>query len=389
MRSRLGSKRQLETGRWQIRVKSGYRADGKPRVVTETLDSEADADKRIMQLAVQMQSNRAFARGVTLGEMWDAYVADKGQRLARKTLSWYTHYMNDVWLPRWRDVDVTRIQRTDVQRELLTLPSRGKADRSRRVLSSVLTYAANAGAIDHNPIRKGGFEMPGDTGSTWEDEGIWDADPFAAIERTSDVWDASTVMRALPLMRGLPLEAAWLAMVGAGLRVEEALALRRMDVRRVLVGDAMATQLAVHHARTDMDERKRTKTKRSVRIVTMMEPFGVRLWVLAHEVGQRDLLCGVSASNQNKRWRSYFAEPRTHKRMAPSRMVSGRLRGLPYIPLSRMRATHETLMQEAGVLDSLNAAVHGHSEAVSYAHYKRGDTAAAVQQTENFLRLVV
>ena len=387
-RSRLGTKQQLPSGNWRIRVQSGYRADGRPRVVTETLETEADADRRIMELAVQMDASRALARGVTLGELWRAYCIDKGKRRAKKTMASYTWHMELVWLPLWRDVDVTRIQRTDVQRELLTLPTRDRADRSRRTLSSVLTYAANVGVIDRNPIRVGGFELPDDAHADVDDS-AWDDDPFAAIESTSDVWDASTVMRALPMMRGLPLEPCWLAMVGAGLRVEEAMALRRMDVRRVLIGDAMATQLAVHHARTDMDERKRTKTKRSVRIVTVMEPFGVRLWVLAHQVDERDLLCGVSASNQNKRWRSYFDEPRTHKRMAPSRMVSGRLHGLPYVPLSRMRATHETLMQEAGVLDSLNAAVHGHSEAVAYAHDKRPDTTAAVHQTENFLRLVV
>ena len=55
--------------------------------------------------------------------------------------------------------------------------------------------------------------------------------------------------------------------------------------------------------------------------------------------------------------------------------------------MSRMRATHATLMQEAGVLDSVNAAAHGHSEAVAYAHYKRPDTAAA-GQVGAMLRLV-
>ena len=43
---------------------------------------------------------------------------------------------------------------------------------------------------------------------------------------------------ALPLMRGLRLEPTWLAMVGGELRLEEAMALRRVDVRRVEIGVA-------------------------------------------------------------------------------------------------------------------------------------------------------
>lgn len=43
---------------------------------------------------------------------------------------------------------------------------------------------------------------------------------------------------------------------------------------------------------------------------------------------------------------------------------------IPYIPLSRMRATHETLMQSVGVSDSLNSRLHGRSTiAVGYSNY--------------------
>ena len=50
-----------------------------------------------------------------------------------------------------------------------------------------------------------------------------------------------------------------------------------------------------------------------------------------------------------------------------------------------MRATHETYMQQAGVLDSVNAATHGHSEKVSYRHYQRADANAAAAQASEFL----
>ena len=400
-RSRIGSKWQLPNGRWRVKIQRGTRADGSARVVTETVDTEADADRRISELAVELGADPHLARGVTLADVWALYVPTKGSRLARKTVAGYTWYMERVWLPVLGGADVTSISCRDVQDVLLTM-GRDKADRSRRILSSVLTFAANEGIIAANPLRGHSFELRGDTGSRWEDESVWDDDPFAAIEGGRDVWDARTVLAALPLMRGLPLEPAWLSMVGGGLRVEEALALRRMDVRRSAIAGRMVTQLAVHHARTDLEERKRPKTARSTRIVAVMEPFGTRLLEIAEATdGRESLLCDVSASNQNKRWRGYFERPldpgsedpdeRRRARHVPGAQWThkGRLHGLPYVPLARMRATHSTLMQEAGVLDSVNAAVHGHSEAVAYSNYQRADGAGAAAQTERYLRLVM
>ena len=48
----------------------------------------------------------------------------------------------------------------------------------------------------------------------------------------------------------------------------------------------------------------------------------------------------------------------------------------------------KALMQQAGVLDSINAAYHGHSEVVSYAHYQRPDTVDAAARVGEMLRLV-
>lgn len=391
-RSRLGSIREVRPGIWEVYVSKGYRADGRQRKVYATVHgTENDAQAKVRELADQIGRNPNYSRGMTLANTWGEYRKDKGERLAKKTLAGYTWFMERVWLPKLGDRDVTRITHADVQQVLIGLRTHDEAARCKRILSAVLSWAVSAAILDENVVKRGGFELPGDVGSAYEDEEIWDDDPFAAIDSARDVWDAVTVMRAFPLMHGLPLESAWLAMVGGGLRVEEALALRKMDVRRVLLDGKPVTQLAVHHARTDMDERKRTKTKRSIRIVAVAEPFGTRLWELADALESRgELLCKVSASNQNKRWRSYFAErPDYHKRMADSRKVCGRLHGLPYLPLARMRATHATLMQEAGVLDSINAAVHGHSEAVAYTNYKRADLTAAAEQTGQYLRLVM
>jgi hypothetical protein len=42
-------------------------------------------------------------------------------------------------------------------------------------------------------------------------------------------------------------------------------------------------------------------------------------------------------------------------------------------------------MQQAGVLDSVNAAAHGHSVKVSYEHYQRADSIDAAKQAGRFL----
>ena len=47
--------------------------------------------------------------------------------------------------------------------------------------------------------------------------------------------------------------------------------------------------------------------------------------------------------------------------------------------MSRLRATHETLMLRAGVPDALNSAIHGHSQKVAYSHYLAPASAEAMR----------
>lgn len=65
------------------------------------------------------------------------------------------------------------------------------------------------------------------------------------------------------------------------------------------------------------------------------------------------------------------------------------MRGLPKLHLCNLRAVHETLMQEAGVLDTLNARMHGRTNVLTgYRHYLRPDAAmdaAAVECGKRFM----
>lgn len=384
MARRMGTVTQKPNGKWLARVAVGAKADGSIRRESKTFDSRADVEKWCVTHGVEMGGRPDLGAGVTLATMWDLYVNDKGKRLTKKTLSCYRSQMR-TWLALYGDADISHITCADVQGEILGM-THENALHSKRALSSVLTYAVSIGALAENPLHGHDFEIP----PKEVPEDAFDDDPFAVIDESRAVWDVSTVMRCFELVRGLPLESAWLACVGAGLRVEEALALRRVDVRRIEVSGVMVTQLAVHHASTAMERRKATKTRQSVRVVAMMEPFGERYWELTQVVDDaKSPVCPLSPSRQNKAWRNYFDAPTISKHAKKVGNWRGRLQELPYLPLSKMRNTHATLMQQAGVMDSINAAMHGHSERVSYAHYQRADTTEATIAASSKLRLVM
>lgn len=391
-RSKLGSKRRLSDGRWEVRVSRGYRVDGRQRTIREVVASEDEADRRIIEIAADMGVHPEKAAGLTLSAVWALYKKDKGKRLANKTMADYSRYMDNLWLERFGSSDISDIHTHDIQRALLSCSTRHTSIHAKRAMSSVLTFAQSEGLLSEHPMHGCTFELPGDTGSEWDDEDVWNDDPFATIEKTSDVWGVAQVLECYERIQGLPLEPVWLACVGGGLRVEEAFALRGMDVRRIEVAGRELTQVAVHHARTDLDERKRTKTRKSVRIATIAEPFGSRYWELAQNVAKDELVCKCDPANQNKRWRGYFEPlPKDHERAKHMPKKEGfvhrhALAGLRYIPLARMRATHATLMQEAGVLDSINAAAHGHSQRVSREHYVRGREVDAMRETEAYIQ---
>lgn len=385
-RRKVGSIRQ-RGDRWQARVTVGIKADGSRREDVKTFATEREAEIWCHVRAHEMGASMTDGMGLTLKRLWELYQTAKDENLAPTTMNVYAYHMNYKVLPVLGERDVSEIRHGDIQ-TMLSGMSHGTAQKARTVLSSVLTYGVRVGLLDENVMRKADFEIPSDDRSA--DDEAWDDDPFALIEEDRKVWDAETIAKCYELIQGLPLEPVWLACVGAGLRVEEALALRPVDVRRVKVMETEVTQLAIHHATAKIGDRKGTKTRGSVRVVTMLEPFGERYWELAQAVkDKKDTICKVSASRQNKAWRNYFDEPTTAKHAKKKGNWRGALRELPYLPLTRMRNTHATLMQEAGVLDSVNAAMHGHSQRVSYAHYQRADTTEATVKASAHLKLVV
>lgn len=373
----------MKDGRIKVTVSHGYRRDGQQRRISAYAQTEEEADRLALELASRLGRSPELGKGVTLSRWWDAYQVTRGQRIAKVTLERYGTEMRGTWIPELGERDITLISQADIQVVLLQADTRSKARERLKALSAVLTHAVREGRLRENPCRGTVFELPGDVGNAVDVDLDRADDPFAAIEGEQGVWNVETVLLAMKRLRGLPIETCWLAMVGAGLRREEALALRWKDVRRVNVGGRMVTQLAVHAARTAKDGRLSTKN-RQMRIVAMVEPFGERLWELAGD-GEDDV-CILSPKNISRRWRQMW-EPLSGSKHTPGRPATYFLRGVmlqepavPFLHLKQMRHTHETLMQAAGVPDSLNAAVHGHSARVAYSNYMRPDTVAAAER---------
>lgn len=383
-RRKVGTRRRMADGTIKVIVRHGYTDDGKRRTLWALAKDDDEADRVAIELAAKLGMNPELGKGLTLERWWDAYRATRGKRIAKVTLERYATEMRGTWLPALGKKDITLITHADIQSVVIVAATRSMAKERIKALSAVLTHAVREGKLSRNPCRDAPFELPDDVGNA-VDRSLDDADdPFAAIEQEQNVWDVGTVLLAMKRLRGLPLETCWLCMVGAGLRREEALALRWKDVRRITVAGREVTQIAVHAANTAKDGRLTTKNKK-LRVVAMVEPFGERLWELAG--GKDEAVCNVSPKNCSRRWANMWKPVSLESKHMPRDPATHVSRGvmleepvIPFIHLKQMRHTHETMMQAAGVPDSLNAAAHGHSERVAYSNYLMPDTIAAAEK---------
>lgn len=384
-RRRIGTRQILADGRIKVTVCHGIRSDGKRRRLYAYAKDDDEAEKIAMELASKLKMQLELGNGLTLKRWWAAYRVTRGKRITNAALERYTTEMKNTWVPELGEKDITLITKADIQEVVLKAKTRSMAKERIKALSAVLTHAVREGKLSVNPCHDAHFELPGDVGN--EDfTGIDDYDdPFAAIESIKDVWDVPTVLLAMQRLRCLPLETCWLAMIGAGLRREEALALRWKDVRRTEMPDGRrVTQIAVHAANTAKDGRLTTKNKK-LRIVAVSEPFGSRLWELHGK--PNDPVCNVSPKNASRRWANMWKPVNKESRHMPRNPATHVSRGvmleepaIPFIHLKQMRHTHTTMMQSVGVTDSLNAAMHGHSERVAYSNYLMPDNMEAAER---------
>lgn len=368
-----GSVTRTKAGTWRVRVEMGRDETGRRRVARGTYDTRAEAEAARARLVAQMGASPRMGGRTTLAEYWaKRFEPSRAVYLTNATMTQYRGYWRRYVAPRLGDLPLCELRYSDVQ-TAMTGMTRSCAQHFAATVRAIVSAAWEDDLIDSNPLLGRSFRFPGPAPS-----------PLP-------VWGAEEVAAALPRLRGTPLYRLWLVMVGGGLRREEACALAERDLsyERVtrLVGGAgvecVVVRVSVTEALTVQDGRKAPKNPRSVRVVEIAEPFSSEL--LGTRPDDPDApLCPIAVSGVSRAWKRLW-EPSGFGPGADPRFYRGRMvgSGVPFVTLSRMRATHETLMQSVGVADTLNAAIHGRTNVqTGYRHYlaPRSDAQVAAAQ---------
>lgn len=329
----LGSKQKLSRGRWRVRVSLGRDSNGKRRYKTATVyGSEADADSKIRELYASL--SQTPVGGVSMDEYFYLYFLPMREDLEASTLAQYRWLWTKHLSPWLGKRELSEPSHSEIQDWIKKKP-RSIGEHGVRLLRTVLRSAWYDHLLETEPMRR----------------------PFRYPKKTEKlrVWSPSEVMEVIDRLEEDALLPLVLVMVGGGLRREEALALDWSDIHfssedfcRVSITKAI-TRYSV----------KSPKTFGSIRVVAIGEPFASKLFDLRGD----GAICPsrqserMSAERLPRHWRRLFEEGQP-------------LEGITYIPLMRLRHTHETLMHQAAVPDSAIAHVHGHSDfKTDFSHY--------------------
>lgn len=338
-----GGKRRLPNGTWEVRVSSGYTSDGTQRRVSRVAGTEAEADVMRVRLSAEMGRAPRMGDRLTLDQyFWGVFMPRKRATRTRDTVRFHeSNYRTHIGTDFGGD-DLTAITWSRIRSWAARLPAQS-APAYVRTLRAVLRSAWEDELLPDEPMR-GRLELP------------------RRDTRPMPVWDAETVSEALRRLRGADIEALALVMAGSGLSASESRARDWSDFGDGCLSVSMGTVY------TETGGIKEPKNPRRYRTVPILPSCASRLEELRGGDGP---ICvskrgtRMSPRTVAERWRVMF-EP------------GGRLYGLPHIKMSRLRATHETLMMQAGVSDALNAAIHGHSQKVAYSNYLVPVSASAV-----------
>lgn len=348
-RSRLGTKKQVRPGVWEIGVSQGVREDGSRRRAWRTVrGTEADADAEIVRLADEMGRCAALGTGMTLDEyFWGTFSPGRhASTTAANAKTYDAHWRAHISpsLGRMRLSDVTNVT---IQRWIDRLPPQS-APNYVRTLRAVLSQARFDHLIAESPMEGYRFRLP-----------RRDTSPLP-------VWGPREVMAALsrPAFRESQLFALWCVMCGGGLSRSEALALDWEDVgwTSALGMDGREHWTAcvtIQAACTAEDGMKEPKNSRRYRRVPLAPLFADPL----HDVAATGPICQsvrhatagdiptgrrLTPSYVPKRWKALF-------------VPGAALDGLPFVQLNRMRATYATLAQWAGLDSRLINQMQGRS----------------------------
>lgn len=366
---RLGSVTVLPNGRVLARVQSGRRIDGSPRTMSRVVDTEAEAEVAIAQMAAEMGRDPHAGERVLLSWYFEAlFVPGREGNVTRAMMRQYRGVWRNHIEPTFGSWYIEDIDHAAVQAWVYDSPTRQTAEKRVRILRAILNQARMDG-VTSSRVMEDRYRLP--RGTT----------------RPGPVWSADEVARALPVIRRTPLARLWCVMVGGGAGREEAAALYERDLTYTPVTrmgpdgpeEGWAVTCQVSEVVTPEDGRKEPKNDRRYRCLYIEDPFATVLWQTRGD-DPDEPICPIYVGGIPRAWNAMW-EPRKVGTDGNGRYYRGCMlgTGVPRIPPNRMRATHESLMQQAGVQDTLNAALHGRSNVqTGYRHYLvPGDASAA------------
>ena len=312
-------------GVWEVSACRGRRQDGRQNRISKRVHGTyADAEIVGAQLDLQLG---AVQPTETLDEYFSRRFIPSRSDLDPKTIDNYRTIWRCHVSPAFGSMPVSEPPHADIQRWALSM-SRGTSVHAVKLLRCVLRDAWYAGLLPSEPMARPVRYPKLHAGK-------------------ADVWDADEVSDAMRRLRGHRLEPLVAVMLGGGLRRSEALALDWGDLR---FGDGLV-RLTVSKAASREDGM--TKNPQSVRAVSIGEPFAS---ALERRRGAGPI-CPLKPDGVRSLWKRMFAS-------------GGTLGDMRYIPMKQLRATHTTLMHEAGVSDTTISMVHGHSDVrTDYRHY--------------------
>lgn len=369
-RGRTGSKREVRPGVWEVSASAGYREDGRQRreyrYVTGT---EAEAEAARVALVADMSGSPSLGLRSTLSDYWptfEARLVAKG--VTNATILDYRKSWELRVRPQFGDLRWSQLRFSDIQRWVLTL-THNQATHAIRFLRRYINSAIDDELLDRNPLDHRRVDYP-----------IERRDPLAPQPAT---WGPHHVAEALRRMEGQRIEPLFLVLLGGGLRPEEGVPLWWSDlaftpVTRMDGSDGCMAHVSVYKSWTDADGVHATKNEFSTRLVPVGDPFASRLAELAVE-GPQVTLWPLSPYTARREWPKMFGN-------------GGPLAMLPKVRLKDLRSIHETLMQDAGALDTVNARLHGRTNVqTGYRHYLRPNEAldSAASALGDMLRGVI
>jgi integrase len=356
-RRRFGRLRKLPSGRWQARYTT---PDGVEHSAPDTFATKTDADRYLA--AVESDLHRGAwidpkAGRVTVREWTEAwlprYVVRKGKPLRPKTVALYEGLLRSTILPTFGTTPLAEVKRSAVEAWLGGLGARGLSPSRIRqavlLLSAAMDAAVNDDLLLRSPCR--GLELP------------------ELPEPAPRILTPAEVARLRAAIRE-PYGVLVDVLAYAGLRIGEALALRRRSV------DLLGRRLVVSQSLSEVAgqltwEAPKNGTARSVTLPRFLAD-DLAAYLDEHVAADPDALLFTGRTGKPQHynaWRTWTWDPAT---LAAE---------LPGVTPHALRATCASWVAEQhGVLEAARRLGHS-SASVTSRHYARalvgGDVAVA------------